>query len=95
MSQSDWVRKGAIGALIVTALVGIVWSGLTYRQEQAQQSELTTPHAADPSQKEAREACYGMTGLIDYNHCIAEKQKAQRDEQRTQYDLQAQQQMAF
>lgn len=95
MSRSDWLRNGAIGALILLVCSGAVWWGLAYKQEQAQQREHTAPRAADPSQKEARETCQGVTGLVDYENCITEKQKAQRDEQRTQYDLQAQQQMAL
>jgi len=68
---------------------------VAYKQNQTQQREQTATYAADPSQKQAREACYGVSGLVQYDNCIAEKQKAQREEQRSQHDLQAQQDMAF
>ncbi len=96
MSRSDWLRYGAIGAVILLFIGGAFWWALdAYQQNQAQQREQVAPRAADPSQQEAREACHDVTDLAAHTKCIAEKQKTQREEWRAQYDLQAQQQMAL
>jgi hypothetical protein len=95
MHRRDWVLVSATAVLIFAVCASLVWWGRVYHGEQTQQRQHTAPHAADAAQQEAREACRAKSGHVHYFSCIAEQQRTQRDEQRAQYDLEAQQDMAL
>jgi hypothetical protein len=96
MSRSNWVRVGALGALILlVAIAAAIWASVDYEFDQTQQRQSVAPKQTYTANEQARDACSQINILSEYLKCVSEYDKAQREEEREQHDLQAQQDNAL
>lgn len=97
MSYRYWVRTGvywALAGIAILMAVGILLS-TSYELTQRHQRQDVSPKETYTATGQAAAACEGIATLIEYLQCVADKAKAARAEQRKQYDLEAQQDMAL
>lgn len=93
MPVRDWVRYGALAALIlaVVASAGTLW---VYRQGQTEQRQEAASYSSEIADQQSYDPCARLSGFVDGLNCVFREVKGSRENQRAEYDLKAQQDMA-
>jgi hypothetical protein len=95
MPRRDWVRYGAlVAALFVIVFGALGWMLWEYKQAQTRQRQAAAAYDPKSTDDRASDACGQSVGIADYLNCILREVKPQREDKRSEYDLQAQQDMA-
>lgn len=95
MSRRDWLRYGASALVITLALlVGLFWLVADYRQNQAAERQHAANYEPESTEQKLYDPCLRLSGIVDSINCVLREAQAQREDQRSAYDLEAQQDMS-
>jgi len=96
MSVRRWLWGITFVAAAATVSVCLLFF-LEYKQSQADHRQHATPHNSDRTDNQPYDPCENLKtrdSVIDSLNCVWREIKAERNEERAEYDLQAQQDMA-
>lgn len=96
MFRRDWLFYGSLAGLILAALIAVgVYTSLQYQLKQTYQRQNVTPTKPYTARDQQNDRCASIDALDKYLNCLAKNARAEREENRAQYDLEAQQDMAL
>ena len=85
----------AVTGIVTILLAGFFyWLSTDYQKDEGQQREAGAGHDSSAAEEQQYNPCARLSGVVDSINCILRVAQGDRDTQRAEYDLQAQQDMA-